>query len=286
MTQRSLLEFLFYLVFSSQVLLLSFYLPRQVLRRLSFVVKNYPPTEYPKLYPMEMGKVERAKRTYRAMNLLALLVGLSLVFVGLGRPGAIDWDNELIPLAFMMLQFSPLVVAAAAGFAYFNLMREADTRRRRKAELRPRSLFDFISPAEAALAVVVYVAFVLFIIYVRQFGFPWFGGYWNIAIVTAANLFFAWLILRALYGKKKDPYQLAEDRARQIRVTIRSLVWTSILLTGHVAITIGLSALELTHLQPIALSLYVQAIALISFRALRIDDVNFEVYRQEPAATC
>ena len=142
-----------------------------------------------------------------------------------------------------------------------------------------------MSPAVFGLAIFVYVGFVLLILYVRQFGFPWFGGYSNIVAITAVNLAFAGVIVHTLYGKKKDPYQAYEDRARQIGVTIRGLVWTSILATGFVALSIGLAAFDLRHLQPITLSLYIQVLALIAFRATRIDDVNFEVYREDPLAT-
>ena len=83
------------------------------------------------------------------------------------------------------------LVAMTAGFTYFNLKRNTDSHTVRTAELRPRRLFDFVSPAVIGLATLVYVSFVAFIIYVRQFDFPWFGGYVNIAIVTAMNLFFA-----------------------------------------------------------------------------------------------
>ena len=54
------------------------------------------------------------------------------------------------------------------------------------------------------------------------------------------------------------------------------------LATGFVALSIGLAAFELRHLQPISLSLYFQVLAVITFRATRIDDVNFEVYREDP----
>ena len=103
--------------------------------------------------------------------------------------------------------------------------------------------------------------------------------------VSLLNFLFAGVIVHNLYGKKKDPYQSYEDRARQIGVTIRGLVWTSILATGFIALSIGLAAFDLRHLQPITLSLYFQVLAVITIRTTRIDDVNFEVYREDPLAT-
>ena len=280
-------QMLFYFVFLSQVLLISFYLPRQLRGRVKHVVEKYPPSAYPRLYPVSLDVMKKAQRTYWNMNLFALLAGIALVFGGLLWPSEdmLHWDSESVLVIYLLLQYSPLLIAGTAGFTYFNLMRKADSRPTRKAELRRRSLLDFVSPAVLGLAIFVYIAFVLLIVYVRQFEFPWFGGYSNIVGITVANLVFAGVIAHNLYGKKKDPYQAYEDRARQIGVTIRGMVWTSILATGFVALSIGLAAFDLRHLQPITLSLYFQVLAMVTFRATRIDDVNFEVYREDPLAT-
>ncbi len=64
-----------------QVLLISFFLPGQLLRRMQHVVETYPPTEYSRLYPVSIDSVERAQRSCRDLNRVALLVGLSLVGV-------------------------------------------------------------------------------------------------------------------------------------------------------------------------------------------------------------
>lgn len=280
-------QMLFYLVFSSQVLLISFYFPRKILGRVKHVVEKYPPSAYPRLYPVSLDVAKKAQRTFWSMNLFALLAGIALVLVGLFLPTEemLNWDSDSVLTIYVLLQYSPMIIANAAGFTYLNLMRKADSRTTRKAELRRRNLFDFVSPAVLGLAIFAYVGFVLLILYVRQFEFPWFGGYSNIAVITGVNLMFAGIIARNLYGKKQDPYQAYEDRTRQIGIALRGLVWTSILATGFVALSIGLAASDLRHLQPISLSLYFQVLALITFRATRIDDVNFEVYREDPLAT-
>lgn len=280
-------QMLFYLVFSSQVLLISFYFPRKILGRVKHVVEKYPPSAYPRLYPVSLDVAKKAQRTFWSMNLFALLAGIALVLVGLFLPTEemLNWDSDSVLTIYVLLQYSPMIIANAAGFTYLNLMRKADSRTTRKAELRRRNLFDFVSPAVLGLAIFAYVGFVLLILYVRQFEFPWFGGYSNIAVITGVNLVFAGIIARNLYGKKQDPYQAYEDRTRQIGITLRGLVWTSILATGFVALSIGLAASDLRHLQPISVSLYFQVLALITFRATRIDDVNFEVYREDPLAT-
>ncbi len=278
---------LFYLVFLSQVLLVSFYFPRKLLRRVRYVVDTYPPSQYPKLYPVPIDVAEKAQRNYRNVNVFALIAGLALVFTGLysRNEEMLNWDTISVLTIYMAIQYSPMMIAATSGFTYFNLKRKTDSRTTRRAELQPRRLFDFISPTVVGLAIFVYIAFVLLIVYVRQFEFSWFGGYWNIFAVTAANLFFAGVIVQSMYGKKKDPYQAHEDRIRQIELNIKVLFFSSIMATVFVAMAIALQALDFGHLIPTFLSLYCQLLALISFRAFRIDNVNFEVYREDPLVT-
>ena len=79
---------LLYVVFLSQVILISFYLPRKMLSRMRYVVETYPPSKYPKLYPVSIDTVETGMRTFRIMNFIILLVGFVLVFFGVYSPSS------------------------------------------------------------------------------------------------------------------------------------------------------------------------------------------------------
>ncbi len=276
---------IFYLVFSSQILLLSFYLPRQLLRRVRFVVDTYPPSSYPRLYPVPLDSVVRAQRNYRNMNLFALMAGFVLLLIGIASPSEemLNWDSISVLAIYTAIQYSPMMIAATAGFTYFNLKRRADSRTTRTAELHRRRLFDFVSPTIVVGSIALYFAFILFIIYIRQFDFPWFGGYWNVFFMTAGNLLLAGMVVKLLHGKNKDPYQAYDDRLRQIRFGVNTMFVTSIAGTVFIIWTVTLNALDLGALIPVSLSLYLQLLALIGFRALRIDDVNFEVYKEDPS---
>ena len=164
-------------------------------------------------------------------------------------------------------------------------MRAKDGRTTRRAELRPRRLLDFISPAAVGMATITYVGFVVLVVYIRQFGFSWFGGYWNIVGITVMNLFFAGIILRNMYGKKLDPHQAYEDRRKQIGVIGNMLVFISIVGTLFLALNLVLAALEWRDLQPAVQSLYFQLIGVLGFQAYRIEYSDFEVYKEEPLVT-
>ena len=55
--------------------------------------------------------------------------------------------------------------------------------------------------------------------------------------------------------------------------------------TVFVMISVVLSALEIRHHLPIAISLYLQILAIATVRAYVIDYRNFDVYREDPIAT-
>ena len=274
---------LFYAVFLSQILLLSFYFPRKMLKRISYVFATYPPSQYPRLYPEPIEYYEKAQRNYRNLNVAVLLVGLLLLAVFLGDSRSGEWDMGNFVFPYFMIQFFPVMLLEIRSFKYYRLMRKADSRTTRKAELQPRRLFDFISPAMIGLALLVYFAFIALILYIRQFDFPWFGGYWNIVGVTAANVFFAAIVAWNMYGKKQDPYQAYEDRKRQLELVVQQMVFMSIAATTFMAIEVILASLDLRDLQPTVMSLYFQLIAVNCLRALRIDNINFAVYKGDPS---
>ena len=274
---------LFYAVFLSQTLLISFYFPRKMLKRISYVFATYPPSQYPRLYPEPIAYYEKAQRNYRNLNVAVLLVGLSLLAVFLGGSRSGEWDMSNFVFPYFIIQFFPVMLLEIRSFKYYRLMRKTDSRTTRKAELQPRRLFDFISPTMIGLAVLVYFAFIALILYIRQFDFPWFGGYWNIVGVTAGNIFFAAIVAWNMYGKKRDPYQAYEDRKRQIELVVQQMVFMSIAATTFMALEVILASLDLRDLQPTVMSLYFQLIAVVCLRTLRIDNINFAVYKGDPS---
>ncbi len=277
---------LFYIVLACQALLVSAYLPSQIVGRTRHLMETYPRADYPRLYPRTTEAYKGALQTYKRLNILALLVGLGLVFVGLAWPQEemLGWDTTSVLALYMALQFAPLlVVATSGGFVFFNSRRTPDERSTRRADLRRRRVLDFVSPWAIGLAIAVYLGFVAFVIYVERFDYSWFGGYWNIVGVTGLNLVFAVVVRRQLVGKRPDPYQAEADRLRETEFTLKTMLFVSIAGTLFIALSIGMHALERGSWTPLATSLYVQLVGYASYRAFRIEGVDFEVYREEQA---
>jgi hypothetical protein len=275
---------LFNIVFLSQVLLVSWYFPRKIFRRMRYVVENYPPSTHPKLYPKPLHIYERSQRNYRNINYFILGAGLVILTLMLITPHDGDVNNA-IAMGYFMAQMLPIILLDIGALKEFKLMRKENSSTTRKAELQPRRIVNFVSPALLTIAVITYVAFVLLMIYIDQFGFEWFGGYWNVGGMTVMNLMFIGVLLWHMYGKKMNPYQAYEDRLIQIKTIAKIMIHTSIVATVFITVSILLSALDLRHLLPVFLSLYFQLLATIGIEAYRAENVNFDVYKEGPLTT-
>lgn len=191
-----------------------------------------------------------------------------------------------MPFFYFMVQVAPLMLVELSEFAYFKLMRKADSRTKRKAELHPRRLFDFISPTIFGTAIFMNIACIFYYLYIDQFQFHWANDTFVISIaLIAMNALFAGIIYWNLSGKKMDPYQSSKDRIRQIENTVKSLVFVSIGASIFIMVTAGINEFNLDHLEPSIMSLYLQLIALVSvgtrLRTLRIENIDFDVYKED-----
>jgi magnesium-transporting ATPase (P-type) len=249
-----------------------------------YVVENYPPSTHPKLYTKPLHIYERSQRNYRNINYFILGAGLVILTLMLITPHDGDVNNA-IAMGYFMAQMLPIILLDIGSLKEFKLMRKENSSTTRKAELQPRRIVNFVSPALLTIAVITYVAFVLLMIYIDQFDFEWFGGYWNVAGMTVMNLMFIGVLLWHMYGKKMNPYQAYEDRLIQIKTIAKIMIHTSIVATVFITVSILLSALDVRHLLPVFLSLYFQLLATIGIEAYRSENVDFDVYKEEPLPT-
>ncbi|MDJ0792791.1 MAG: hypothetical protein QNI98_01015 [Woeseiaceae bacterium] len=275
---------LFFIAFAGQILLISMVFPQTIVRRMTHVLDNYPPSTHPRLYPRPLEHYEGKRSTYRTLNYVIVAIGIA-AFVALTT---VDFNRKTFgntAFWYFLLQIVPMLWIEHTLRAELKLMRELNTRSTRSADLSPRRLFDVMSPALFWSIVVVYLGFWVFVTWFRQFDYPWFGGYQNNLIITAMNVFFASILGWQLYGKKLNPHQTDEDRMRHTRRIAMLLGLVSIAATLYAVMTILLSAAEYREFQPFARSVYFQVIAFMSFQVYRLDDANFDVYREDARAT-
>jgi hypothetical protein len=240
----------------------------------------YPPSSHPKLYPRPVEQYEKGHRRYTLINRVIVVAGILLIaaLTQIERSG--KWDHVIVTW-FYFLQLFPLMLLDLRSLKDFRLMREANVTGTRKADLRRRRLVDYLSKPLLGSVIVAYVAYVLFILYVKQFDYPWFGGYLNIVGVTVVNFFLAAVVLWSLYGKKQNPHQTHEDRVRQIKTTANVMLSVSIAVTLFIALTIALAAFELRHIQPMVQTIYFQLLTVISCQVYFVKNMNFDVYKKK-----
>ena len=284
---------LFYMVYVSQLLVISAYLPSVILRRARELIDTYPPGAYPKLYPEPLPNIKRRLAIYRNSNAGLLLLGVGLLAAAwatdyriAARYGA--YPTMVAHAVYSMVQLTPVMVLSLWGFTYFRRMRAAARGRIRTAQLKARRLFDFVSPPLFVAAVAMYVGAVASVLYLDK---PpgWIPSAlppWGAAIIslTICNTLFAGIIAWTLYGRKQDPHQTHEERARQIRRVSQSLLFVSMLLSAMTAGGNALHVFELWQYGSIARSVFLQVSVILMARVslVRLDPGSFEVYKADP----
>ena len=286
---------LFYIVFLSQIFLLSYYFPKKILGRMKSVLETYPPSQYPRLYPRPVEYYLKGqwgfKLASRFIFLLGFVILFLIIFVVDHASFADDgYISEAWPAVYGMIQFLPLMLLEILEFSQFRLMRKANTGTIRKAELHRRHLVGFVSPMLPVLAIILYIASITYDLYVHDFVFQW--GHDSIqraVVLTLTNLFLVAMGAWHLRGRKLDPHQASGDRAKLIAANLKALFYASMALSVYFITAAADDVFDLDYLDATLLSLYFQVIALVTIghilRSLRIEDIDFEVYKEDVPVT-
>lgn len=274
---------------------MSYYFPNKLLARMRYVLSTYPPETYPKLYPRPIEHYKMAHLLFKYVSRFILLLGLLMLFavmfwVDHATFADDGFISEAWPAAYGMIQFLPLMAVEFSEFSHFKQMRKANSASKRTADLRRRSLTDQVSPGLLAMALMLFAGAILFDLYVHDFAVTW--GHDTIQralVLTATNGLLAVVGAWNLYGRNLDPHQSAEDRIQRISVSLKSLVYVSMVLSVFIAITAADDLYNLDFINALMMSIYFQAIAVLSLgymlRNIKPDEINFDVYKNGAAAT-
>jgi hypothetical protein len=278
---------LFYLVFLSQLILVSYYLPSKILARMRQVITNYPPSEYPKLYPQAVGDYQQSHRRYQRFNHFVLAVGICLIAGDAWRSYAYGGSvPEVLPVMFGMIQFIPMMWLELSEFGQFKLMRKVNANTKRTAELNRRRLFDHVSPVLVFAVVGLFFATIALDLYWNDFKLHWGGDVLTRAItLTVCNVLFMLIVRFNLHGKKLNPHQSYEDRSRQIESVSRTLAYMSLVMSLFFIYKAAGDVYDLKAYENVIMSAYFQIIALISIGNIiwgqPLESLNFEVYKAD-----
>lgn len=283
-------DILFYIAFLGQIFLISWYFPRKVLTRVRYVMETYPPERYPKLYPQSIERYRIGQAIFSAANRIVVAIGFGIMFLVMfvidHSTFADDgYISEFWPMLYGLIQFVPLVSLEISEFGQMKLMRKANVTSTRTADLRPRRLFDHVTPQLFGLAVAAVLAAVLFDLYLH--GFDVSLGHDSVVralVLVATNAMLATLGAWLLYGKKLNPHQSAEDRSRHVRSSLTSFAYCSIAMSIFFMTQAADQVYDIDYLDAALLSLYFQAIVALSLghllRSQPLDEINFDVYKE------
>jgi len=282
-------DLLFYCTFVSQIFLISYYFPEKILRRMSRVMVDYPPEEYPKLYPRAIEYYKIGHRAFAILSRLIFGLGFVILFaIYKFDQGTVSEDgfiSEAWPAAYGIVQFLPLVLLELTSFSQFRRMRAANRATVRKAELRRRTLFTSVSPVLLGAAIALLVFAGLLELYANGFALEWKSFERSVWLIFS-NVFMAAIGAWNLYGRKQDPHQAATDRDRQVKTHLSSMLYVSISISLFYMILALDEMFGLDYLDATLLSLYMQVVVLLSIghvlRSQRIEEIDFDVYRSDP----
>lgn len=280
---------LFYIVFLGQIFLISWYYPRKILRRITFVLNTYPPSEYPKLYPKPVEYYKIGRSFFRFANRAIVVLGFIILYAVINIVDHSSFADdgfisEFWPAVYGLIQFAPWIVLEMTENRNFKLMRKAIRGGKRKAELRPRNLRSFASPIIVGMAIAMLVAAILFDAYLHEFDFALGSdSFGRMVTLLGTNLLLAAVGLWMIHGRKPDPHQSFEDRAHQITTGLHSLLYVSVAMSLFFMVQAADDVFGLGYLDATMLSLYMQLVAYLSIghmcRNMKLDDIDFDVYK-------
>ena len=284
---------LFYIAFLGQIFLMSYYFPNKLLARMQHILETYPPETYPKLYPRPIENYKMAHLAFKYASRFVLLLGFLLLFaimfwVDHSTFADHGFISSVWPAAYGMIQFLPLMAVEFSEFSHFKQMRKANSASKRTADLRRRKLTDLVTPGLLVMALLLFAGALLFDLYVHDFAVSWSHDTVQRALVlTVTNGFLAIVGAWSLYGRKQDPHQSAEDRIQRLSVSLKSLLYVSMALSVFIAITAADDMYSLDFIDAVIMSVYFQAIALLSLgytlRSIKPGEIDFDVYKSDTA---
>jgi MFS family permease len=260
----------FLAVFTVQVLAMSVLYPRKLSKYVRAQATSIPHERLAQLYPnvdLDLAR-ERILSRYRRVNTGIAVLGLLLLCWLFSYVRSLQWDEDPVVVAislYFSLQMLPIAVFAWLGFRFNKTHKRMLLERQRTATLERRVLFDFISPLTIVVAIASYLLFTGFVTYVQPKPLP---GFALIGVLTLAYASQAFMIYRALYGKKNNPLETHERRVHNIGLTVKVCVYSCIVCVMFFAVAFMFDVMDLKRWVPLAQSVCLLITTLLCLMSL------------------
>lgn len=288
---------LYTLVFLCQVYVGSIHYPRVMTARVRHVVTHFPPADYPKLYPNAPANMPAQvygdrligrTKAFLLVNYLIAAAGVGGITIMLtsGYQPSIKGGAEIFVMVYFFIQSAPIIYAAIKEYTTHKLMRELFDEPKRSADLRPRRLFDYVSPLGLLAAVAMYLIWLTFFLSVTPEGSSATSmeRIATIVLITGMNVAYAVIIARHISGKKVNPYQSIAERERVTRTTARILTISSFMASFFLTMTQAADHFAFEVFDPVMVSVFMQMCLIFgigeTFRRIRVEQINFDIYKE------
>ncbi|MGB6487703.1 MAG: hypothetical protein WBE91_12535, partial [Steroidobacteraceae bacterium] len=203
-------------LFASQILVISFYVPFAWQQYRELLFKRYPPESYPRLHPLPKRDLERKFAIFKPMY-LCIGACASLALIGCLAYGAKPGQLAGLMQIFLLVELLPIYIALPLQVRVNRALRAMPPPSPRSAELRRWRLRDFISPLWIGLgfvgqALALSCAVIVYLHHPNTLG------------IIPTTIFSSGMLVvmsYALYGvgviTRADPYMSARDTFRARR---------------------------------------------------------------------
>ncbi|TDF39825.1 hypothetical protein EYS14_10035 [Alteromonadaceae bacterium M269] len=271
-----------HLAFLSQVILLSYYFPRVMLKRTESIMERYSQEEYPKLYPVPVETIRNKIAFFRLTNGIIFLIGVASVVITkwVGTKELLTWDNQAVIALYFMLQASPMIWATLLSMKYGKQMHQQNQTNIRKAALSPRKFRQYIPTGYLVALIASHLLYFATVFYFIQNPFDGFAGYINLLGLLVMDILFGSMTYYYVFVRKGDPVQTLESRNKETTRSAHLMVAILVAVIIKITLDLVLSGLGLRDYQDIVTCIYFNLIVAFSVYHYRFDNINFELYRR------
>lgn len=285
------MEALFYIILLSQIYLLSYHYPMVNVKRVTYILDNYPAKDYPKLYPSDTyinpEDITRKRiNFFKNMNFAIALIGIAILIIVIFNDFELNEKGgaEIFVVMYFLFQFIPHFMLEIYQSRHNKHMSKLLKNTKRTADLTPRKLSDFISPIWVILAGLLFILSTVLFLYFKGFDKAWaVEVYISVIVSSAVNVMFIFIGYNIINGKKTNPMQAHNDQLITIKASVGIMVFASIMMSLFLITINSVREFGLDKWEPLLMSVYFQLVAIFGIgkkiHSVKLEDVDFEVYR-------
>ena len=273
-------------VFASQIAVLSFFTPYRRRKIHALMTMSYPPSEYPRLYPVAKERMNRMLAFFKPVHFAIGVGSIVTLFAGLAFAESPEQFGRWM-FYCLTLQVLPMYVSLPWAIKVQRAFRAMPPPSVRSAELRQWRVNDFVSPFWITLGLVgqALALTCTAVAYIHQPD--------TLRLVIFSSLVSVLLLLRMSYVllgpaplMRPDPYMAPADTFRLRQRRFKMLFRGGAVMGAYIALMLLYSA-QLLHFDfgfiwaGVSIVFQLLGLALVSAQGRDLNTRDFTVYRPD-----